>query len=341
MSWKKSLIKYCIKLILTVTVMGILVYVVGWQEIGNALLETTPMWLLFMYLGMLSNRLITAFQMHTLLGWVGLNVNTSRVFLANSLSVLYSLIVPGDLIAAGAKWANLSAATGKKSMVLNAIIYNRLALLLPPLLLGCTALILDDPFQLRLLRVAIFGLLLLTIIGAVLLYHPGLDSVTDRIVFSIIRFLPKAVASRIEMMITSLNAFRAIKPLHHLVILTISIGSVFVGVAVFVSASYAVGIKVPILTLAWTLVLLQVVRMAPITISNIGVREGLLVVILGMYGITAEKAVALGLIMFSSSLLTALIGLGYQFALTMGWARWDSRSVQLTSMDTTNDKSAP
>ena len=48
-----------------------------------------------------------------------------------------------------------------------------------------------------------------------------------------------------------------------------------------------------------------------------GVREALLIVILGGYGVGPAVAVALGLIGFSNVVLVALIGAGYQAALAL------------------------
>jgi hypothetical protein len=54
----------------------------------------------------------------------------------------------------------------------------------------------------------------------------------------------------------------------------------------------------------------------------------LLVVILGFYGVEAEIAVALGVVLFSSVLVISSIGLGYQIALTLELARWNTSQTE-------------
>jgi hypothetical protein len=76
------------------------------------------------------------------------------------------------------------------------------------------------------------------------------------------------------------------------------------------------------LSLSLTWVLLATSSYLPVTIGNIGVRESILIIVLGKYGVDAEKAVAIGLIMFSCQIATALIGLLYQIALVIGIAQW-------------------
>ncbi len=330
MDYSKSRIQYGVKLGLTAAALGLLGCVAGWGEIGDALSNTAPLWLLCMYIGSFCRRWIEAFQMHTLLGWVGSTVPTGRVFFANTLSALYALIVPGDLAAAGAKWANLSAAAGNKAVILNAIVYNRVATVLPPLLAGAAAFALDDPFREPMLRAVIIGFLLVLVGGGMFLYHPRLGPLTDRVLLRGVRVLPGFVVRRVDKVIASLDAFRAMAPLRHLAILTMSVASTLVRVVIFILASYAAGARVPVLTLVWMLALLNTVRMAPITISNIGVREGLLIAILGRYNTSAETAVALGLVLFSNHLLFAVVGGGYQLALSLGWANWTNRSTRKT-----------
>ena len=60
--------------------------------------------------------------------------------------------------------------------------------------------------------------------------------------------------------------------------------------------------------------------MLPITIAGLGIREGILLVALSAYDVPGEQAVALGLLGFSTIVFMALIGAGYQLALTVGWA---------------------
>ena len=71
------------------------------------------------YLIALISILVNAFLLRFLLSSIGLQVSIGRVILAKSLSTFYALILPGDLFAGVAKWADLSAATGDKARVLS------------------------------------------------------------------------------------------------------------------------------------------------------------------------------------------------------------------------------
>lgn len=79
-----------------------------------------------------------------------------------------------------------------------------------------------------------------------------------------------------------------------------------------------------IVTVIWLMAVLLVARRVPITISNLGVREGILIVVLGLYGVEPERAFAVGLVVFSGHIFVALFGLAYQVALTLGLAEWQT-----------------
>jgi uncharacterized membrane protein YbhN (UPF0104 family) len=302
--------------------LGFLVHIVGWQEIVANLREAKIWWIVFMYFLTLGARVIEAFQMKILLHKVDTYVSFARIFLANSLAAIYALIIPGDLIASGAKWANLGAATGKKSLVLNAILYNRLALILPALLFGGIAIAWENPFPESALTqsVTMVGMLTIFIFG--LLYHPRLGFWVDRICRRLCRPLPKSVKENIERIFTSLQEFRTFDLGDHLIIFLFSSSALILSLSMFTCAARAIGLYVSISTLAWIYAILLSLRQVPITISNLGVRESVLIAILGKYGVASEIAFTLGLVFFTNHVIIALIGAGYQITLNMRWTRW-------------------
>jgi hypothetical protein len=63
-------------------------------------------------------------------------------------------------------------------------------------------------------------------------------------------------------------------------------------------------------------------RLLPLTLGNLGVREGILVLSFGLYGVEPAEAILVGLLMFSSVLFVAVVGAAYQIAIAMGWLDW-------------------
>lgn len=294
-----------------------------------------------MYTLLLGARLIYALGMKVVLRRVGITVGLRRVFLANSLSVLYSLVLP-DLLASGAKWGNLSAATGKKSVVFNAIVYNQFAVLLPPLFFGAIALALENPFPDTLLGEFVVSMIVVMIVVMFGLYHPRLGPYVDNIVRRVAGPLPAIVYSRVEMILASMKGFRGLRFTDHIQIFAITSLGVTISVLVFVSAVNAMGIVVPGLVLIWTQTILMTLRQIPITVSNLGVREGFLIYVFGKYGVSPGSAFAVGMLAFSNILLMAFIGLAYQLALVSGIARWEGcETVKPNATESVSDPDNP
>jgi uncharacterized membrane protein YbhN (UPF0104 family) len=108
------------------------------------------------------------------------------------------------------------------------------------------------------------------------------------------------------------------------------------GVLRFYLAMRALGIIVSLASVIWITAFLKFARFLPITIANLGVREGLLVFALAASNVPAQQAVALGLLGFSVAVLNGLIGAGYQVALVMGWA--SAKPVVVAGADTGVDR---
>lgn len=324
----KSGLKVALRVALTGLVIGILVKLVGWMNLLATIKETHLGWMAFMLGAMLLGRLIEAVQMHVLLRKLQAQVTILRIFLANALSSLYALMVPGGLIAGVAKWLNLSAVTGSKSLVFSAIVYNRIALVIPPLLVGVISLAYENPFKGAYIVVAMAALIFVVVMIALSLFHPRLGEVADRVLTVLARPLPFAIRRQVGTVIYSLEGFRNFRFRDHSAIYALSLLTFITRVAALSFAMAALDVRVSVAILVWVIALLLVARQAPVTVSNLGVREAILIVVLGMYGVEPERAFAVGLILFSGQVLSAVVGLSYQVALMLGFARWrDSKAV--------------
>ena len=312
------------KILATGGVLALLLSAVGWESVALVIAGTALPWLVISYAVHLVRRWIDAVQMSLILRLVGLRTSVERVFLANALSTFYDLILPTGIVATAAKWLNLSGATGERPVTLNAVLFNRVVILAPILLLGCLALVWENPFESAALPIVL--LLVLTCAGclAALAYHPRLGVIGDGVALSITARLPKAVGKPLTKLVGALSPFRALRPIQHLLLLVIASCGFLVQVVSMWCLVLALHLDVPVLVLAWALALLSVSRQIPLTIGNLGVREGLLVLALAPYGVNLGAAVALGLLSWTRQLAIAVIGAGYQAALTLGWAQWRS-----------------
>jgi hypothetical protein len=312
--------KTAARLALTVAVVGTLFHFVDWRLVVSALTGADLAWLLPAYVLVVARRAIEVAQMTRVLRLVGCFVSWFRVFRANALAAFYALFTPGSLIPIAIKWTDLAAATGRRAIVLNAILYSRLLLDVPPMIIGAGALAWSNPTGQPLLAVAAGVLAALGVLLAMCLFAPGFGPVTRLMSKAVGRCLPAGLRARIDRLLNELEPFRAFPIARHLSLAAIALSSFAVGIAVRFMLMKSLGFHVPLSTIIWVDAILVVVGHMPITLGNFGVREGLVVAAFGLYGVPADVAVAYGLLVYSCRLIMAVVGGGYQLALIAGWA---------------------
>jgi len=228
----------------------------------------------------------------------GMEISTRRAFLAGSLSALYGLIIPGDILAGTAKWANLSAAVGEKAGVFNSIVYRRVIRLLPEIFVGLIAFWINNPTDNKIIPVFMGILSAFVIIFSILFYHPytgqKLNDFACRFSTSI---FPENISRRI----------------------------LLAGYFNFYFSTRSVGINLPILVIIWVKSIIIIARQLPISISGLGVRESILVGALSLFGVPEAAAFSLGILRFTNNIIYGLIGAGYQMSLIFGWVKWNDK----------------
>lgn len=297
-----------IKVAITILVIVLLVRFVGWRDLMTTLASANRKWLLGMYATTFVTFSLTALSLFLLLRNSGLRVSYRRVLYANAVSSLYGLVLPGDLLASLSKWAILSASTGARARVLSAIVINKIALAASLALFGSIAFARENPFTETpfgfLSYVAgafLFG-------GTLIALHPKAGPLVDRMLRAAARRLPGFVERPVESMITSLQSFREIGIGGHLQVLAVCATAVVLGFTGFAFATRALSVSVPLTALPWIALILFVSKVIPLTISNLGVREGILVLVFSYYDVPPAAAAGAGLLLFSNSVLIGLCG---------------------------------
>lgn len=318
MNFSRKTWKTAVRLALTVAVVGTLLHFVDWREIVTTLAQADLAWLVLAYAFVTVRRAIEAWQQALVLRFVGCPLTWFRVFRANALAVFYALFSPGSLIPIAVKWTDLAAATGKRAIVLNAMVYNRAMIDLPPLLIGAGALAGANPTGEPILAVVACGLAALGVVLAICLFAPWTGRSTRRAWTVIGKFLPAVLRKRMDPLFDELEPFRAFPIARHLWLAAIALSSFAVGIAVRVMIMQSLGFEVPLSTIIWVDAILVVAAHVPITFGNFGVREGLVIAAFGLYGVPADVAVVYGLLLYGSRVIFALVGGGYQLALILG-----------------------
>jgi hypothetical protein len=206
------------------------------------------------------------------------------------------------------------------------MLLNKLALAMPPLVFGTAAFALENPFpQLPIAGLAA-GALLLGAGGALLALHPRSAARVDRMLRRLVRPLPAALRRALDALLDAFAAFRDLTARDLAEVLGLAVLAFGIGLVGFFCATRALGLAVPVSTLAWISLALFLARLLPLTFNNLGVREGLLVLALGGSTVAPALAVGVGLLMFSNAILLAAVGALGQLAIVLGWTRLGSGS---------------
>lgn len=312
-----------LKLSLSCLIIGLLLRIAGWAALETAIVETRWTWMVAVYLAAVTTILVNASLLRFLLRTVGLQVGLGRVLFAKFQSTFFSLVLPGDMFAGLAKWANLSVATGDKAGVLSAMVFSKIALAVPPILVGSIALATKSPNPDSGIAIAATGVAIAVIVATGLILQETSGRVIDGLMLAASRRAPAFMQTGVQGLLSAIRELRTLKASGYVVVVGLSVCVFGLSILSIFFAAQAVNVTVPVSAFFWVSMFLFISRLLPITVGNLGVREGILVFSFGLYGVDPATAILVGLLMFSSVFIVAVIGAGYQIAIAMGWVDWN------------------
>ena len=252
---------------------------------------------------------IGAAQQHVLTNHQGLTLSTARILEINIAAQFYGLFLPGYLAGGVLRWYRMSRG-GKAIAALAAIAFNRLLETLTLLVIGVAMWLLARPPQVA----PIFTVLMLgALIGAVVVFATLFDGrlaswARARLTSRRWPLLPRRLQAKLGESIDATERFstmpaREARRLGILVVIRHALEF-----ASFTLMALAVGIHLSLPTLGWIRSFMALALMLPLAFAGIGLRETTLLVALQPYGVAAESAVALSILLLGRYLLAAIGG---------------------------------
>jgi uncharacterized membrane protein YbhN (UPF0104 family) len=323
----KQLVSLLMRLAVTA---GLLIWVFSLENIRGQFWRTvwTARWefLILVWLLTVLYFWISSVKLRIILRQQGIDVGVGLIFGASAIAALYGMVVPG-ILSTAAKWYVLEKDTGKGSAVFSSMLYNQLSITVVILAFGLTGIIVTNPTAMvlpdatrRWVLPVVAGLLLLGLVGvALLLLNPWTGGRLLRGSLFWLRPLPAAIRQRVQKVSEQIALFQSAPVRFHVTIALITIlASCVVGVLVYIGAARAAHLDVPLGVLIWLSAIIYVLGRLPISLANLGVREVTLVGFLAFYGIEKPDALLMSMILFSTSVLMALVGAAYQIAWSAG-----------------------
>jgi len=246
-------------------------------------------------------------------------VSTNTIFGASAITSLYGLVLPG-ILSTGIKWYILKRSTGKGTNVLSGMLYNQVTLTVVMTVIGLVGLIVTNPAQMILpdgqwqhaLPLACGAALGLVVLLSLLAVNRHTGGPILRLLAVALRPLPRTIREKGETLLAQIGTFQAAGWRFHLAIAGINVvDGLLIGLLIYLSAAWAARVAVPMSVLIWLCAIVFVLGKIPISVANLGVREVTLVGLLAGYGVGRAEALLMSMILFSSLIFMAAIGLVY------------------------------
>ncbi|MCK5179827.1 MAG: flippase-like domain-containing protein, partial [Candidatus Omnitrophica bacterium] len=227
----------------------------------------------------------------------------------NFQTQFYGLLLPGVLSGGVVKWHKLSKQNKMRAQAAVCIVLSRTMHILSLAILGVGFFLFEMPHH----STQILPVMALGLVVAVLFYAAIMNTTISGAVEKFLNKLffcrfPESIRTRINKLWGAVKSFHEIRFLtanytlllsflFHLV-RTISVYLVMRGLHVDIS----------IISVVWITAVVMFVQLLPISISGLGVREGMFVFLLGKYGIPSSDAMAVSFTIFGFLVIVALIG---------------------------------
>lgn len=307
----RGILNLLLRFLVTAVLLGVVVSRVDVEDFWNAVFQVRLRFLLMVFALSVFGFLVRSYRFHLILKILDCSVSTLKVFAVSSVTMLYSLALPG-LVSTGVKWYLLKEQTGKASNILSCMAYNQTSEMTVKVLIGLFALAWANPGSGIYVPLICGTVALLIVMLCVFLLNGFTGPKINRAFKVMFRLFPRYIRKNAEKILGQVEAFQTAGWRFHAKMGCICLFVGFIGIFLYICAAKAAGISVPAIALAWQCSVVFVLGKLPISIANIGPREMALTEFLAAYGVSESGAFLMSMVIFSSVLFMAAIGAVYQ-----------------------------
>jgi uncharacterized protein (TIRG00374 family) len=253
----------------------------------------------------------------------GLNLSVFSIIKIHLATSFYSLFLPGILSGGVIKWYKFSR-RGTSISAASVILFNRFLEIYFTVSIGFLFLLASSSmsYENKYTSIWFLAFLCLTLIYGCL-FSKKLSESFEKLFLKF--FVPKAVMAKAERLIGAIKQFQNMQIKHHFQILGLLFLYHSIGIIVFFCFTKSLNIDISFWTIGWMRSAVNISVMIPLSFFGLGIREGLLVFLLGQYCISASDSMALSFLLLSRSLLIAFIGgvfefIDFVFRTKLGWS---------------------
>lgn len=255
-------------------------------------------------------RYFSALQNYIICERQGLNLPVRRIFAINLVSNFYALFLPGDIAGGGIRWYKYSKESKRRAGALAAILWGRIVDYTVIVIIGLVAFLIKNPFQdQRIIEISIAFLVTLLFFQVIVIVKKcwnSIEHLTKITVNKVIRV--NKVRNAMYSVLHSFASFQELNQGDMVKIYLITIISNMIGIFVFLFLAISANIDLSVYDIAWIRTVSILIMVIPVTISGLGLREGIIIFLLGLYEIPQEHALIYSLTIFFRLVVVAISG---------------------------------
>jgi glycosyltransferase 2 family protein len=303
--WKKRLVMTG-QIAVAILLLSVIAFKIDLPTIYSVLRQAIGPGFLALIVLFLATKVLFAWQMQRELICHGIRIGLARLVKIYLIVSFYALAIPGDLAAGGITWIKLGKEAKAWAESGISIVYLRLLNTLFLFIIGTIG-IMADPFffSTRFRPVFIIAIIMLTL-SLVPFFSPVVACALEKCLNRMLGYMP----ARISQLSVWSKCFSVLRefPGHTrgrlLGCVVLSLLTHGCNIAQLYIASQILSLDLPFTVMVWLSPVLTILGMFPFAFGGLGVREGLLLLILSPYPVSNAQKVAFSLLIYLVSLLT-------------------------------------
>lgn len=293
--------------------LGILYYILKITPFSEIAASLSSARLIYIIIGMvlcLLNVYVSAAQMKIITDNQQLSLSINQITSINFITRFYGFFLPGYLSGGAIRWYKLSRPDNKPVEAISSIGFNRLLTMIIVVASGIIFFILDSSAASNLRFIySLTGILAALLFGYLILNNRKLASfITNHMIKKTESVSLGSFRQKIGAVLNSAVRFHTLSLRSHIHLIGLAVIWRLIGIMSFYLFTCSIEIRISFMSAGWISSVTLIMVMLPISISGLGIREGTLVVLLNLYGVSPHYAVALSFIIFLEHILAAAIG---------------------------------
>ena len=289
--------------------------VVPFAEVMRSIRSAEPIKLAIGFALLFLGRLLAAWRMKLLTDEQGLQLRLTEIFEIGTTSTFYGLILPGTLSGGLVRWYKL-AKQGNAVGALASLTWDRLADTAAVGMIGILGWGLSRPAGAHgLIGPGLLGVSAALIALYVAGFSRSVGNVVLRPIDAAVRRLREGgwVRGKLEAVTVAARSYHGLGAWFPTKVAILSLAVQLTGSVGFFVWAQALGSPVGLAEVTWARACYTLVLLLPITFAGLGAREGVLILLLRPYGVTAADAVALSFIQLGGTFILAILGGIFEF----------------------------